>query len=56
VYAPYEDPEIVVVVFLENGGQGSYNAAPLARQVLETYFDLPLTPPPATPPPGPPDR
>jgi penicillin-binding protein 2 len=55
-YAPYENPEIVVVVFLENGGQGSYNAAPLARQVLETYYDLPLTPPPAEPPPGPPDR
>ncbi len=56
IYAPYEDPEIVVVVFLENGGQGSYNAAPLARQVLETYYDLPLTPPPAVPPPGPIDR
>jgi penicillin-binding protein 2 len=56
VYAPYEDPEIVVVVFLENGGQGSYNAAPLARQVLETYYDLPLTAPPAAPPPGPADR
>ncbi|CAG0926913.1 penicillin-binding protein 2 [Thermoflexales bacterium] len=56
VYAPTEDPQIVVVVFLENGGQGSYNAAPLARQVLETYFGLPLTPPPATPPPGPADR
>jgi len=56
VYAPYEDPEIAVLVFLENGGQGSYNAAPLARQVLETYFDLPLTPPPAAPPAGPADR
>lgn len=56
VYAPYEDPEIVVLVFLENGGQGSYNAAPLARNVLETYFGLPLTPPPAAPPAGPVDR
>ena len=56
VYAPYEDPQIVVVVFLENGGQGSYNAAPIARNVLETYFNLPLTPPPAAPPPGPADR
>ena len=55
-YAPFEDPQIVVVVFLENGGQGSYNAAPLARQVLETWFNLPLTPPPVAPPPGPPDR
>jgi penicillin-binding protein 2 len=56
VYAPYENPEIVVLVFLENGGQGSYNAAPLARQVLETYYGLPLTQPPAAPPPGPADR
>jgi penicillin-binding protein 2 len=56
VYSPYEDPEIVVLVFLENGGQGSYNAAPLARQVLETYYDLPLTEPPKAPPPGPVDR
>ena len=49
-YAPAENPKIVVAVFLENGGQGSYNAAPLARNVLETYFGLPLTPPPTTPP------
>ena len=49
-YAPADAPKIVVAVFLENGGQGSYNAAPLARQVLETYFGLPLTPPPTTPP------
>jgi penicillin-binding protein 2 len=55
-YAPFEDPQIVVVVFLENGGQGSYNAAPLARNVLESYFGLPLTPPPAAPPPGAEDR
>jgi penicillin-binding protein 2 len=55
-YAPFEDPEILVLVFLENGGQGSYNAAPLARNVLEAYYDLPLTPPPAVPPEGPIDR
>jgi penicillin-binding protein 2 len=55
-YAPFENPEIVVAVFLENGGQGSYNAAPLARNVLESYFGVPLTPPPAAPPPGPIDR
>jgi penicillin-binding protein 2 len=49
-YAPFEKPEILVVVFLENGGQGSYNAAPLARNVLEAYFNLPFTPPPTVPP------
>jgi penicillin-binding protein 2 len=38
-YAPYEKPEIVVVAFLEHsGGGGGANAAPLVRQVMETYF------------------
>ena len=55
-FAPYDDPEIVVVVFLENGGQGSYRAAPLAHNVIEAYYGLPLTPPPAEPPQGPVDR
>ncbi len=55
-YAPFENPQIVVVVFLENGGQGSYNAAPLARNVLEAFFNLPLTPPPTVAPSGPLDR
>jgi len=50
-FAPYDDPEIVVV-FLENGGEGSYRAAPLARDVLEVYYGLPLTPPPDQPPEG----
>jgi penicillin-binding protein 2 len=39
-YAPYENPEAVVVVFIENGGEGSGAAAPLARKVLEAYFGL----------------
>ncbi len=55
-FAPFDDPEIVVVVFLENGGQGSYRAAPLARNVLEAYYGVPLTTPPDAPPEGPVDR
>lgn len=39
-YAPYENPEIAVVVFIENGGEGGSAAAPLARRVLEAYFDV----------------
>lgn len=40
-YAPYEDPEIVVVAFLENsGGGGGAMAAPMARDVMRAYFDL----------------
>lgn len=39
-YAPVEDPELVVVIAVENalGGGGSV-AAPMARQLLDFYFD-----------------
>lgn len=38
-YAPYENPEISIAVAIENAGGGSSNAAPLARQVMDFYFD-----------------
>ena len=39
-FAPYETPEIVVAVVVENvlEGGGGFNAAPVARQVLDQYF------------------
>jgi len=37
-FAPYHAPELVVVVFIEHGGHGSDAAAPVAREVYETYF------------------
>ena len=36
-FAPAEDPEIAVVVFLEQGN-GAKNAAPLAGRILNYYF------------------
>ncbi len=36
-YAPYNQPEIAVSVFLEQGG-GALTAAPVARKILEYYF------------------
>jgi len=40
-YTPADNPEIVVVAFAENsGGGGSAVAAPMVRQVLETYVQL----------------
>jgi len=39
-FAPYENPEIVIAVAIENiaeGGGGS-NAAPVARQIMDQYF------------------
>jgi penicillin-binding protein 2 len=37
-YAPAEDPEIAIAVIVEHSGEGSVYAAPLLRQVVETYF------------------
>lgn len=39
-YAPADDPEILVVALIEQGGHGSSVAAPVVRQVLEAYFGL----------------
>ena len=36
-FAPYEQPEIAVVVYL-NHGSGALHAAPAAREMLEAYF------------------
>jgi penicillin-binding protein 2 len=39
-YAPMDKPEIVVVAFAENsGGGGGKVTAPMARQILEVYFN-----------------
>ena len=38
-FAPYGDPEIVVTVFVANGGEGSMVAVPIARKILEAYFN-----------------
>lgn len=39
-YAPLDAPEVVVVAFVENAdGGGGKVAAPMVRQVLETYFN-----------------
>ena len=39
-FAPYEDPEIALVVFLEGGGEGSQTAVPVASRILRHYFQL----------------
>jgi penicillin-binding protein 2 len=36
--APLENPRIVVAVFLEHGGQGSGDAAPVAMRIIDRYF------------------
>jgi penicillin-binding protein 2 len=39
-FAPYEDPEIVVVAFVYNGAEGAITSGPIVKQVLEAYFNL----------------
>jgi penicillin-binding protein 2 len=39
-YGPFDDPEIVVSVFVFNGGEGSAWAAPVACHVMAAYFRL----------------
>lgn len=40
-YAPFDDPQIVVAVLIEQGGFGSDSAVPIARKMFEAYFDVP---------------
>ena len=40
LYAPYENPEVAVIVMVYNGGEGSKTAAPIASTVLRSYFEL----------------
>jgi len=37
-FAPVENPEVSVIVFLYNGGEGSENAVPVAHDILDYYF------------------
>ena len=40
-WAPANDPKVVVVVLIENGGYGADAAAPAAREIYDAYFHLP---------------
>lgn len=37
-YAPYENPEIAIIVLVEGGGGGHEIAAPIAKDILSYYF------------------
>ncbi len=37
-FAPYENPEIAVLVLVEEGGEGYASALPVAKQMLQAYF------------------
>jgi len=37
-FAPYDDPQIVVTVLIEAGGEGSRAATPVARDIMEAWL------------------
>ncbi|MBP5705465.1 MAG: hypothetical protein J6X12_12355, partial [Paludibacteraceae bacterium] len=37
-FAPFDDPEIAVVVMVENGGHGNYTAEAV-RDIMAEYFN-----------------
>lgn len=37
-FAPEENPQVAVAVFVEHGGHGSTAAAPIAKRVIEVFF------------------
>lgn len=39
-FAPYQNPEVAVMVVVEHGGHGGSAAAPIARTIIDRYFDL----------------
>lgn len=38
-FAPEDNPEIAVSVFVEHGGHGSTGAAPIAKRIMESYYN-----------------
>ncbi len=38
-FAPYEEPEIAIVLLIENAGSGG-NTAPIAKEIIKEYFGI----------------
>ena len=39
-YAPFDDPEVIILAFAYNGGEGGTVAAPIVALVMQAYFEL----------------
>ena len=39
-YAPFDDPEIIIMAFAYNGGEGASVAGPMVFRVMEAYFEI----------------
>jgi len=49
-YAPYDNPQIAIVLLVENAKEGSLNAVPIAKDILAWWYENRVkNPPPARP-------
>ena len=39
-YAPFDDPEIIIMAFAYNGGEGASVAGPMVYRVMKAYFEI----------------
>jgi len=39
VFAPFENPQIALTVIIEDGGEGSSVAAPVAKEIVDWWID-----------------
>jgi penicillin-binding protein 2 len=39
-FAPFDNPEIAVVVFMYNSGEGGRVVAPTVKAIMDAYFSL----------------
>lgn len=39
-FAPFDNPEIAVVAFVYNGGEGASVAGPIVEKILQAYFEI----------------
>ena len=39
LFVPVKDPQLVLTVLLENGGEGSTDAAPIAKEILKWWYE-----------------
>ena len=39
MFAPFDDPEVAIVAFVESGGEGSTNAVPICDKAYRAYLE-----------------
>jgi penicillin-binding protein 2 len=40
-FAPYDNPQIALAVFVEGGGNGALISVPIANKIMRYYFHVP---------------